>query len=67
MPHLTRREREVLDRIAEGMPRAEIARALGISESTVRAYVKSLCGKFHCSMRELPEAVARQGGKDGNG
>ena len=39
---LTAREREVLRLVAEGLPGKQIARALGISERTVKFHVTSL-------------------------
>jgi DNA-binding NarL/FixJ family response regulator len=36
---LTRREREVLQLVAEGLPNKQIARRLGISEKTVKAHL----------------------------
>ncbi len=39
---LTTRQREVAVLIAEGRPRAEVARALGISQSTVRLHIDNI-------------------------
>lgn len=39
---LTSRQREVAIMIAEGRPRAEVARALGISQSTVRLHIDNV-------------------------
>jgi DNA-binding NarL/FixJ family response regulator len=53
---LTRRELEVMALIAEGTTTKEIARALGISPSTVRSHVKSILAKL-CVHSRI-EAVA---------
>jgi DNA-binding CsgD family transcriptional regulator len=56
-PGLTRREREVLDRMAAGQRNTEIARALFIAEGTVKAHVKQIFRKLGVSTRA--EAVSR--------
>jgi DNA-binding NarL/FixJ family response regulator len=43
---LTRREREVLAELAQGRSNREIARALGVSEKTVKAHVSSVLAKL---------------------
>ena len=43
---LTRRENEVLDLLAEGLPNKAIAARLGISDQTVKFHVSSICGKL---------------------
>jgi two-component system NarL family response regulator len=54
---LTNREREILQLLAQGMPNAEIATALVISENTIKTHVKNILGKLQASSRR--EAVAR--------
>lgn len=44
---LTDREAEVLDRLAKGMSNAEIARALIVSEGTVKAHLGRIMSKWH--------------------
>lgn len=56
-PRLTRREREVLDCLAEGMQVKSIARVLGITQETCRGYVKGLHAKL--SARSQLEAVVK--------
>ena len=43
---LTRRETEVLELLAEGLPNKTIAARLGISDQTVKFHVSSICGKL---------------------
>lgn len=50
-PHLTERERAVLDHIAEGRSNRAIAEQLHISEATVKGHVSSLLDKLHASSR----------------
>jgi DNA-binding NarL/FixJ family response regulator len=57
VPVLTRREREVLDCLAQGMQVKAIARVLGIMQETCRSYVKSLHVKL--GARSQLEAVVR--------
>jgi DNA-binding NarL/FixJ family response regulator len=56
-PELTRRERQVLDCLSQGMAVKAIARVLGVTELTCRGYVKAL----HCKLgaRSQLEAVVR--------
>lgn len=50
-PQLTRREREVLDLLAEGLGVAGIARKLYISESTTKTHVSKLYDKLGAANR----------------
>jgi ATP/maltotriose-dependent transcriptional regulator MalT len=54
---LTRREQEVLERLADGMSNRAIAAALDISDQTVKFHVASICGKLGAANRT--EAVRR--------
>lgn len=56
-PQLTRREREVLDCLARGLPVKGVARILGITQETCRGYIKSLHTKLDA--RSQLEAVIR--------
>jgi len=59
---LTAREREVLRLIAEGLPSKQIARALGISERTVKFHTASLLRKLGADNRAQAVALAAQRG-----
>ena len=54
---LTAREREVLALLADGVGNREIARALGISEHTVKFHLGAIFGKLGAATRT--EAVRR--------
>ncbi|MFR0692736.1 response regulator [Enterobacterales bacterium AE_CKDN230030158-1A_HGKHYDSX7] len=59
---LTEREGQTLALIAEGLSNKRIARELGISDGTVKIYVKNLLRKFHLGSRlELAASVHRGG------
>lgn len=55
--HLTHRELEVLELMAEGLPNKLIAERLGISDQTVKFHIASIIGKLGASNRT--EAVRR--------
>jgi DNA-binding NarL/FixJ family response regulator len=57
-PTLTDRQIEILDRMARGEGRPEIARALGLSESTVRTHTKELYKRLGVNERAHAVAVA---------
>lgn len=57
MEALSVRELETLDGLRRGLTNAQIAKALGISEHTVKHHVKAVCDKLDTSDRT--EAVAR--------
>jgi DNA-binding NarL/FixJ family response regulator len=54
---LTTREHDVLALLADGLPNRDIARALAISEHTVKFHLASIFGKLGASTRT--EAVQR--------
>jgi DNA-binding NarL/FixJ family response regulator len=58
----TAREREVLQLIAEGLPSKQIARALGITERTVKYHTSSLFRKLEADNRAQAVAIAAQRG-----
>ena len=55
-PQLSTREEEVLDLLARGLPNAEIAAELNVSENTVRFHLKNIYEKLNVTNRT--EAVA---------
>ncbi len=59
---LTRRELEVLQLLAEGLPNKGIARALGITENTAKFHVASVCAKLGASGRTEAVALAARRG-----
>lgn len=60
--HLTDREREVLGLIAQGLPSKQIARALNITERTVKFHTSSLLHKLGAENRARAVAIATQRG-----
>lgn len=59
---LSRREREVLTLLAEGMSNKAIARRLNVGEPTVKFHLKNLFAKLGVSRRTLAVNVARTSG-----
>jgi DNA-binding NarL/FixJ family response regulator len=56
-PHLTQREIEVLEHLKGGRSNLDIAKALGISEYTVKAHLKAVFAKLSAANRS--EAITR--------
>jgi DNA-binding CsgD family transcriptional regulator len=54
-PHLTQREREVLQLIAKGLSYARMAETLGMAETTVTSHIKQIYRKLE--VRSRGEAV----------
>jgi DNA-binding NarL/FixJ family response regulator len=54
---LSKREREVLELVSQGLLNKEIARVLFIAESTVKAHVRKICKKL--GVRTRTEAAMR--------
>lgn len=60
--HLTPRERDVLELVAQGLDNDHIAGRLGISEKTVRNHVSTILGKLGLQSRLQAIVRAREGG-----
>ena len=58
-PELSQREYEVLRQLAEGLSNKEIARALSVSENTVKTHLANLYAKLGVSRRTEALKVAR--------
>src|SRR5690606_9596641 len=63
MSQLTPREREVLAEVARGRSNREIARALVVSEKTVKAHVSSILAKLDVADRTQAAQYAMRHGK----
>ncbi|TDD85147.1 response regulator transcription factor [Actinomadura rubrisoli] len=59
---LTERETQVLACLGEGLPNAQIAGRLHLSEATVKAHVSSLLVKLDCANRTQAGLLARDAG-----
>lgn len=62
--HLTRREREILTHVSEGMANAEIARQLWVSEQTVKFHLSNIYRKLNVTNRTQASRWARLGRVD---
>jgi RNA polymerase sigma factor (sigma-70 family) len=62
LAHLTRREREVLQLVAQGLSNKEIARALVITTNTVKRHLKSIFEKLEVHTRAAAAAKAISAG-----
>lgn len=51
LPKITKREKEVLELVAEGRANRSIARKLGISQHTVKFHINALLTKFDAGTR----------------
>ncbi len=64
---LTEREREILQRVAQGLTNREIGERLHLAEKTVKHYMTNVLGKLHVRSRvEAALLAARRGASDGS-
>jgi DNA-binding NarL/FixJ family response regulator len=61
---LTPREKEVLQKLSEGLSNKEIGFSLSISENTVKTHVTNILKKLHLQTRTQAAAYARRWGLD---
>ena len=61
---LTRREEDILRRVARGMSNREVAEALGIQEKTVKHYMTSILEKLEVRNRVEATLIAREAWRD---
>jgi DNA-binding CsgD family transcriptional regulator len=61
-PALTARERDVLGQLAQGKSNRDLARALGISENTVKNHVRSVLEKLNAQSRSEAVVIALKAG-----
>ncbi|MFJ8081481.1 response regulator [Streptomyces sp. NPDC096205] len=59
-PTLTPRERDILTHLAQGLPNREIARALFISEATVKTHLRRIYDKLGVDTRAAAVSVAKE-------
>jgi DNA-binding NarL/FixJ family response regulator len=64
---LTKRERDVLARVARGYPNRQIASDLGITERTARTHVSNILAKLGLTSRTQAALLAAQHGLDREG
>ena len=62
VPHLTKREEEILKLVTRGLSNADIATELVLSENTVKTHVKNILGKLHMKNRSEAAAYAARVG-----
>lgn len=58
--HLTTKQIEVVERLAEGLSNRDIARALDVSESTVRTHLRAVYARLGVGSRTQAVAAARK-------
>lgn len=54
---LTPEEGRIIELTAQGLTRWAIAERMGVNENTVRQYIRALCERYNCPMRDLPTAA----------
>ncbi|MEJ7635378.1 response regulator transcription factor [Aeromicrobium sp.] len=61
-PHLTARELEILDLLAEAAPTSVIARRLDVTSKTISNHVSNILSKLHVADRTQAAMLAREAG-----
>lgn len=61
-PDLTRRETEILDRIAAGLSNSDIAASLGLAAKTVSNHISAIFAKLRVASRSEAIVAAREAG-----
>lgn len=61
---MTKREKDVLRLVSEGLTNRQIARRLGVGEATVKTYVSRLLSAFGIESRVLLAVTAVTSGPD---
>lgn len=61
-PELTRRETEILDRIAAGLSNTDIASSLGLAAKTVSNHISAIFAKLRVASRSEAIVAAREAG-----
>jgi len=51
--------------IANGRSRKQIAAELGLGESTVRRLIRRMCEHYNCTQRELPSVAEKENAHGG--
>ncbi len=59
-PALTERERDILGQLARGLSNRDIAKALFVSEATVKTHLGRVYGKLGVDTRAVAVAVAKE-------
>ena len=62
---LTRRERELVELVAQGRDNAQIAAAMGLTDKTVRNHITSVFAKLEVENRAQAIVLARNAGYGG--
>ncbi len=60
LPQLTDREQDILDQLGQGLGNREIARALFISEATVKTHLGRIYAKLGVDTRSGAVAIAKE-------
>jgi DNA-binding NarL/FixJ family response regulator len=67
MPSLSRREREIMDLLAQGLTGEDVAERLVLSSETVKTHIRNAMGKLEAHTRAHAVAIALREGYIGRG